>query len=165
MVIESPVALGYAAQLIPYSDYVSLSVYPYIISSSTANGNTDPALLVADFFTRFLDLAPNKPWGFAETAYIAEDLIIPSISFNKKGTEIWQREYLNIICNLCNKRKAGFLIWFCYKDYDAGNARLKNLGLYQDLFAYWQDTGLKDENDRERMAYQSWLQWMSRVRQ
>ena len=165
MVNESPLALGYAAQLIPYSDYVSLSAYPYTVSSSTANGNTDPSLFVADFFTRFLDLAPGKPWGFAETAYIAENLVIPLFSLNKKGTEAWQQDYLNLICNLCNKRKAGFLIWFCSKDYDAGDIRLKSLGLYQDLFGLWEDTGLKDENDRERIAYQSWLQWMDKIKQ
>jgi hypothetical protein len=165
MVNESPIALGYAAQLMPYSDYVALSAYPYTVSGSTANGNTDPALFAADFFTRFLDLAPGKPWGFAETAYIAEDLIIPSFSLNKKGTDAWQQNYLNIICNLCNQRKADFLIWFCSKDYDAGDTRLKNLGLYQDLFGFWEDTGLKDENDRERGAYQLWLLWMEKIKE
>jgi hypothetical protein len=165
MVNESPATLNYASQLTAYTDYIALSAYPYMVSSSTANGNTDPSLFVSDFFTRFLDLAPGKPWGFAETGYIAEDLLIPSFSLNKKGTDAWQQDYLNIICNLCNKRKAGFLIWFCAKDYDAADARFKSLGLYQDLFGLWEDTGLKDENNRQRPAYQSWLQWMQKIKE
>jgi hypothetical protein len=36
-------------------------------------------------------------------------------------------------------------ITFIPADYNAGNERLKSLGLYSDLFALWQDTGLKDE--------------------
>lgn len=162
MVNEDPLALSYASQLLSYTDYISLSAYPYTSASSTADGNTDPQKLPADYFTRFLDLAPSKPWGFAETGYIAQDLIIPSLSLNKKGTTQWQNNYLELICRLCNSRKAKFLIWFCYADYDAGCSRLKSLGQYNDLFGLWQDTGLIDENNTERSSYQLWLQWMNK---
>ena len=162
MVNEDPIALALSSQLLPYSDYVSLSAYPYAAASSTLDGNTDPKKFPSDFFTRFLDLAPNKPWGFAETGYIAQDLDIPAYSLHRQGTSQWQKEYLDMICQLCNSRKAKFLIWFCHADYDAGCDRLKSLGLYQDLFGMWKDIGLKDENTIERPAYQLWLQWMKR---
>jgi len=55
-------------------------------------------------------------------------------------------------------------IWFCSKDYDAGNVHLKSLGLYQDLFGFWQDTGFKDEQGNERPAYNSWKIWMGRIK-
>lgn len=161
MVNEDPLALSLASQLLPYSDYVSLSAYPYT-SATTADGNTDPKKFPIDYFTRFLDLAPSKPWGFAETGYIAQDLIIPSYSLNKHGTVEWQKDYLDLVCKLGNSRKAKFLVWFCNADYDTGDNRLKSLGLYNDLLGLWQDTGLKDENNIERPSCQLWLQWMSK---
>jgi hypothetical protein len=160
MVNEDPLALSFASQLLPYTEYISLSAYPYASASSTADGNTDPKKFPADYFTRFLNLAPNKPWGFAETGYIAQDLDIPSFSLHKNGNPQWQKDYLELIAQLCNSRKAKFLIWFCHADYDAGCNRLKAMGLYDDLFGLWKDIGLKDENNVERPAYQLWLDWM-----
>ncbi len=162
IVDETNEGYNYASQLIPYSDFLGLSAYPYVRVSSSAGGNTDPKNFPADFFTKFINLAPAKPLAFAETSYIAENLIIPSFSLNKQGNEAWQKDYLEMICKLCNERKAKLLIWFCHKDYDAGANTLRNLGLYQDLFGFWEDTGLKDETGRERPAYQSWLQWLQK---
>jgi hypothetical protein len=162
IVDETTAGYNYASQLIPYSDFVGLSAYPYVVVSSSATGNTDPKNFPANFFTKFINLAPSKPLAFAETGYIAENLVIPSFSLNKQGNEAWQKDYLEMICKLCNERKAKLLIWFCHKDYDAGDNTLRSLGLYQDLFGLWEDIGLKDETGRERPAYQSWLQWMQR---
>jgi hypothetical protein len=162
IVDETTAGYNYASQLIPYSDFVGLSAYPYVTVSSSATGNTNPKNFPPDYFTKFINLAPSKPLAFAETGYIAENLVIPSFNLNKQGNDAWQKDYLEIICKLCNERKAKLLIWFCHKDYDAGDNTLRNLGLYTDLFAFWEDTGLKDETGRERPAYQSWVQWMQR---
>lgn len=166
MVSEHPQALENARQLLPYTDYVTLSSYPYTSVSSSASGNTDPKLFPADYYTRFLDLAksPAKPVAFAETGYIAENLDVTAFSLHKLGNEGWQRDYLEKIFNLCEERKAKFLIWFCQQDYDAGNRTLQLMGLYQDLFAFWEDTGLYDENKRERPAGTLWREWMGRER-
>lgn len=162
MVSEHPAALSFASQLVPYTDYISLSAYPYTSASTTADGNTDPKKFPSDYFTRFIDLAPSRPWGFAETGFIAQDLVIPSFSLNKQGTSQWQKDYLQLVLDLSQSRKGKFLIWFCHADYDAGNSRLKSLGLYQDLFGLWQDIGFKDENNSERPSYQLWLQWQKK---
>lgn len=162
IVDESGAGYNYASQLVPYTDFIGLSAYPYVVVSSSANGNTDPKNFPVDFFAKFINLAPSKPMAFAETGYIAENLVIPSFSLNKQGNDAWQQDYLETICRLCNERKAKLLIWFCHKDYDAGSNTLRSLGLYQDLFGFWEDTGLKDETGRERPAYQSWLQWMGK---
>jgi hypothetical protein len=162
IVDESPTAMDKARQLLAYTDYISLSAYPYTSASSTTDGNTDPAKLPKDYFTRWLELAPDKPWAFAETGYIATDLVIPSYQLNKRGQEGWQRDYLNLICGLCRDRKAKFLIWFCSKDYDATVRRLQSMGTYQDLFGLWEHTGLVDSTGHQRPAYTSWLDWMSK---
>jgi hypothetical protein len=162
MVTEHPASLSLARQLMPFTDYVALSAYPYTHVSSSAAGNTDPALFPADFFTRFISLDVNKPFCFSETGYIAEDLSVPSFSLNKQGTAVWQDNYLALICKLTNERKGKFIIWFCQKDYDAGNNTLRSLGIFQDLFSLWEDTGLTDENNNKRPAYNTWLGWMQR---
>jgi hypothetical protein len=162
MVNEEAVALTQASQLLPYTDYISLSAYPYTSASSTADGNTDPKKFPADYFTRFINLDASKPFGFAETGFIAQPLAIAAYSLNKQGSSAWQRDYLDLILHLCNDRKAKFLIWFCYADYDAGNERLRSLGLYQDLFGLWQDIGFKDENNSLRPSYYLWLEWMNK---
>ena len=162
MVTETASGYNYASQLLPYTDFIGLSAYPYVIVSSSANGNTDPANFPADYFTKFINLDSSKPIAFAETGYIAQDLVIPAISLNKQGTEKWQKDYLELICKLCNQQRAKLLIWFCHKDYDAGIATLKSAGLYQYLFDFWRDTGLEDETGRERPSYQSWLTWVNK---
>lgn len=159
MVSENPQSLPLAQQLLPYTDYIALSAYPYIHVSSTANGNTNPSLFPADLFARYANLDVAKPFCFAETGFIAEGLVVPSFSLNKLGKPQWQNDYLIKICNLMNERKGKFIIWFCSKDYDAGNNTLRSLGQYQDLFALWEDTGLIDENNNQRPAYTTWLAW------
>ena len=162
MVYEVPQALALSRELLPYTDYVALSAYPYSSVSSSVNGNTDPALFPADYFSRFADLDANKPFAIAETGYIAEDLSIPSFSLQKTGTPTWQQAYLEKLCAFAQSRKARFLVWFCYKDYDAGSQTLLAAGLYQDLLGLWQDTGLYDEAGHARPAFTSWQDWMKR---
>ena len=161
MVDESAEGFSFAQQLLPYTDIIALSAYPYITVSSSVSGNTDPALFPANYFERFINMA-GKPWGFAETGYTAENLVVPSYSLNKQGTPAWQKAYLEKICGLAAEYNAKFLVWFCSKDYDAGNITLQSLGLYQDLFALWQDTGLKDQVGNPRPAYETWKQWFSK---
>lgn len=162
MVSENPVGFSLATQLLSYTDYIGLSAYPYTSVSSSFDGNTDPAKFPADYFTRFIDLDKSKPFVFAETGYISEDLLVPAFNLNKKGNANWQQAYLEKICVLANERKAKFIIWFCQKDYNAGNLTLKKLNLYQDIFAFWEDTGLIDESGMERPALQSWKNWLGK---
>lgn len=162
MVDENSASLSNAQALLNYTDYIGLSAYPYLVVSSSANGNTDPGLFPADFFDRFISLDKTKPLAFAETGYIAENLSIPSYSLNKSGTPAWQDAYLQKVLQICTTNKAKLLIWFCSKDYNAANSYLQSQGLYQDIFGFWQDTGLKDEKGQPRPAYQTWLVWMQK---
>lgn len=164
IVDETNEGFNYASQLIGYTDLIGLSAYPYVTVSSSANGNTDPANFPTNYFDKFSNLSTSKGLIFAETGYIAEDLHIPSYNLNKLGTAAWQKAYLELLLKFCNDKRAKIFIWFCSKDYDAGNNTLRNLGLFQDYFMLWQDTGLKDESGKERPAYSSWINWMKRLR-
>ena len=164
IVDESAEGYRNAQQLVPYTDYIELSAYPYVTVSSSANGSTNPVLFADNYFKKFINLDAKKPLGFAETSYKAEDLTVPAYSLDKQGNTDWQKSYLEFICQFCNKHKAAFLIWFCSKDYDAGNNTLRRLGLYRDLFSFSEDTGLLNENGTERPAFTSWVQWMKKKR-
>lgn len=162
IVDETTAGFNYAGQLTSYTDFIGLSAYPYVTVSSSAAGNTDPRLFPANYFEKFANLAADKPLAFAETGYIAENLVIPSFSLNKQGNAAWQRDYLEKVLKFCNERKAKLFIWFCSKDYDAADDRLRSLNLYQDLFGLWEDTGLKDEAGRARPAYFTWQHWIGK---
>jgi hypothetical protein len=164
IVDENTASLTNAQKLLPYTDFIALSAYPYVTVSSSATGNTNPDLFPANYFEKFIQLDVSKPLAFAETSYLAEPLSIPSYNLQKEGTEEWQDRYLKKILELCQSHNAKFLIWFCSKDYDAAVVRMKQLGLYQDLFSFWVDTGLKDENGRERKAMRRWVEWVAKAR-
>jgi hypothetical protein len=161
IVDETNEGFSNANQLLSYTDYIGLSAYPYVTVSSSISGNTDPALFPTNYFEKFITMA-NKPFVFSETGYIAENLIIPSYSLNKQGNEAWQKAYLEKICQLGNQYNAKFIIWFCSKDYDAGITTLQSLGLYQDLFLFWRDTGLINQNGNPRPAYSLWNEWLAK---
>jgi hypothetical protein len=168
MVDESVQGYNNAVQLAQYSDFLGLSAYPYIVASSASGGNTDPQNIPADYFTRFINIAPAKPMAFAETGYIAQDLSIPAYSLNRQGNTAWQKAYLEKVLQLCNEKKAKLFIWFCPKDYDKLLITFQNQGGVSqadlDLMSLWRDTGLLDENDVKRPAYETWLSWMSKER-
>lgn len=164
MVDENAGSLINAKKLLPYTDFLALSAYPYVTVSSSATGNTNPDLFPPGLFENFIQLDASKPLAFAETGYIAEPLSIPAYSLQKDGKEEWQDSYLKKVLELCQSHKAKFLIWFCSKDYDAAVVRMKQLGIYQDLFGFWKDTGLKDENGRERKAMRRWVEWVLKAR-
>lgn len=156
MVNEEAQSMAYARQLIPYTDWIALSAYPYTHVSSGADGNTDPDRFPAGYFEKWLDLAPEKPWCFAETGYIAENLDVPEYNLYKQGNANWQERYLKKIGELLRNRKGAFAVWFCYTDYDALIPALEASGDYQPLFLFWRDTGLFDENHQPRPALQTW---------
>lgn len=159
MVQENIEAFTFANQLLPFTDYLALSSYPYINASSSASGNTNPDLLPVNFFENYINLAPNKPFCFAETGYTAENLNIAALNIVRQGTHEWQNNYLTKIFNLSNQRNAKFIIWFCYKDYDAGITTLQNIGVYQPIFSLWKDTGFVNENDVNRPSFNTWNNW------
>lgn len=161
IVDESNEGFSYAQQLLPYTDIIGLSSYPYVTVSSSVGGNTNPNLFPPNYYERFINMA-NKPFAFAETAYIAENLVIPSYNLNRQGSLEWQKSYLEKISQLSNQYNAEFVIWFCSKDYDAAIPTIQSLGLYQDLFLFWRDTGLKDQNGQPRPSYQLWKNWLAK---
>ncbi|MBZ5858955.1 hypothetical protein [Flavihumibacter profundi] len=156
MVSEAPKAYQNAKELMPYTDWVAMSAYPYVTVSSSASGNTNPDLFPTGYFEHWLDLSPEKPWCFSETGYIAQNLDVPEYNLHKEGRPEWQNRYLEKLGDLMRTRKGQFLLWFCHTDYDALIETLKSTGDYQPLFLFWRDIGLYDENHKARPVLQTW---------
>lgn len=152
-----------ATQLLPYTDYIGISAYPFTTINGSLTGETNPNTITANYFEKYINMA-NKPFCFAETAYIAEDLVVPFYGLDKQGTQEWQKAYLQKVLDLCQNYNAEFLIWFCSKDYDEGNLYLQQQGQYFDLLAIWQDTGLIDENGNQRLSYGLWENWFIKTK-
>lgn len=139
--------------MLPFSDYIAISSYPFW-QYDFPGRDANPALLQSDWLADFRLLAPDKPFAISEGGYIAEDLIMDSFGVRIKGTEDWQRDYLDKLLNHANDLNAEFICWFVYRDYDR---------LYEtfptDIMKIWRDTGLLDGDGNTRPAYDRWLEW------
>ncbi|MFQ6089714.1 MAG: hypothetical protein ACE5K0_12555, partial [Candidatus Methanofastidiosia archaeon] len=139
-------------QLLPFTDYIALSTYPY-----TEKAN--PHDLLEDWFSQIRDLAPEKPFAIAETGFIAENLVIEKYRVRIQGKEEWQAEYVQFLLSESNRLNAEFVIWFVSRDYDFGWIRLEEVGL-DELFKLWRDTGLLDGEGKSRKSFKIWNAWL-----
>lgn len=166
IVDESNVGFNFANQLMQCTDLIGLSAYPYVSISSSQDGSTNPDNFPINYFEKFIALDSNKPIAFAETAFIAENLVVPHYNLNKQGNENWQKMYLEKVLDLCNSKRAKLFIWFCPKDYDALITTFQNQGMNDvetvSILKLWRDTGLIDENGNKRASYNSWIYWMNK---
>lgn len=142
-------------------DWTGLSFYPYSSIGSTTLGNTDPALINPKLMDDYTGMA-NRPWCFAETGYIAQDLHLPQTGISKRGTPEWQEKYLNMILDKARNSDCKLLVWFCHRDYDAGARTMAALGAWSEFFGLWQDTGFEDENGYKRLSWKLWDNWYRR---
>ncbi len=87
--LDDPAVLQSAnQQIIQYSDYIGLSIYPYLLTPGAVDltGEADPAQLPDDLFTRWAELDPAKPFVITETGYIAEALVVDELGITIRGT-------------------------------------------------------------------------------
>lgn len=147
-----------AGKVMPYSDYVAISTYPFW-SFSDLKRRADPRDIPSDWFSRWATFAPDKPFAVAETSYIAEDLVMDQYQVHMRGTERWQAEYVRLLCEELNSLDAEFVAWFIPRDYDEGWEYLRTLGVEQFLKA-WRDTGLVDGGGKPRQSLAIWDAWL-----
>ena len=151
-----------AAALMPFSDYIALSIYPYIFTGSTNYGNTDPDNFLEDWIRKMRQVAPDKKFGIAETGYIAEDLNLSDYGITKQGTPAWQSKYVTKLLSECNDLKADFLVYWEIRDYDLGWQYLQTIGQATQANGIWKDIGLQDGAGNSRPAMDVWQSWLSR---
>ncbi len=160
MVTPDSKFLTNAKQLEPYTDWVTISAYPYSYIGSPVHGSSSPSLIPSGLFQSYADINSAKPFAVAETGYIAEDLNIPGSGLYKEGNAQWQEDYVNYLFDFCQKKHSKFIIWFCAYDYDAAVNTFNVIGYTQDIVLLWKDTGFIDENLVKRSSYSVWKQWL-----
>jgi hypothetical protein len=143
-----------ARQLLPYSDFVTVTALPNLKESN-------PAKLPKDYFSKIAALAPGKPFAVAETAFLGEDLTIAG--FERVGKAAWQDDYLRWLLDEAAKLNAKLVVWTVPRDYDALYEKfLRNTPL--DFLKILKDTGLLDGQGKPRKAFGTWQAWLKAPR-
>jgi hypothetical protein len=147
-----------ALELMPFTDMVAVSAYPYL-NMDDPPATSRPTDIAQDRLEQWRDLAPDKPFGVSETAWPAENLVMPALGVNTEGRESWQRDYVNWLGMECNRLDAEFFIWFVPRDYDdMWDNYLEPMGA-SEWTLIWKDTGLLDGDAEPRSALATWRQW------
>lgn len=127
-------------------DFTAISFYPYFKDLH----NKDDFQKAFDF----LHAQTNKPIAIVETAHLAENLQVDGYNIFIESDECQQKEYLEtLLLNAYNKNYE-FVIWWAHRDYDKLWETFPNE--VKDLGKLWKDTGLLDENGKERPAFKTW---------
>jgi hypothetical protein len=134
--------------IIDYTDYFALSLYPYMTAYMT---NVIPD----DMFDR-LALLTDKPLAVAETGYPAQDFAInvgEGLRLEFESDMAKQEQYITFLLNEADEHQFHFVINFVLRDYDE---LWQQLGGREDLTIAWRDTGLYDEAGEARPALNVW---------
>ncbi|MCK4408509.1 MAG: hypothetical protein KAW67_00395, partial [Candidatus Eisenbacteria sp.] len=92
------------SQLVPYTDVMALSTYPF------GKPLSDPTALEDDYFSTVSDIAPGLPFAIAETAWPAEDIDAP-YPITIAADDSTQQAYVERVLAECEFRDAAFLCW------------------------------------------------------
>jgi len=160
------------SSLLPFSDMLGVSVYPYgIFVPGGIETHDDPATIPTDYLTRLTDLAQGKPVVISETGYPAENLDIsippappvPGFELHIAATPQWQSDYVQKLLTDINAMGVEFCVWFLPRDHDLLNQQFMDLGIPLDPFAFffWRDDGLLDGAGAERLSLTTWRQWLA----
>jgi hypothetical protein len=142
-------------KLLPYTDYIAVSTYPYMEGYS-------PQTLPENWFAEVAKLDPRKPFAIAETGFIAEESYRNVL--NRKtveGTEAAQAAYVRRLLCCADRQQARFVVWFFPQDVDAFWKELTN-PLMKWFVKIWRDSGLVDGSGRERQGMKEWDLWLKR---
>ena len=141
-------------QVLPFTDYIAVSSYPYVSSP-------DPATLRADHFSALADLAPEIPFAIAETAWPAETITAP-YPVDIPASDETQRIYMERLLEESDQLSARFVTWFFTRDYDAWwESEIQFLEAAPTI-RLWKDTGVYDGAGNPRPALAVWQEWLDR---
>ena len=138
-------------QLVPYTDLMALSAYPF------GGPLSDPTVLADDYFSEVSDIAPGLPFAIAETAWPAEDIDAP-YPITIAADDSTQQAYVERVLAECELRNAAFLCWFLTRDYDDFWETDFQYESNAGVLRFWRDTGLYTGDGPVRPALGVWRQ-------
>jgi len=147
-------------QLMPYTDVLGISVYPYVFYNHADRG--DPANMPTNWLTQITNISGTTPLAISETGWIAEDLDIPDFSYSENSDPAKQSAYATQMLQAADDMDMEFVIWWTVADFDT----LWSDTLFQDSIAkIWKDIGLYDENQNPRSVVTVWDGWLARQKE
>lgn len=138
------------ADILEYSDYYAISIYPYLTSLLTTP--------IPDTMWDDLLSLSDKPIAITETGYPAQPFTILDGALTFEGTEEKQEAYIRRLFQEANAREFEFVINFIIRDYDTLYEQIDG----GDLEKLWRDTGLYDEDGQPRLALETWRGWLAK---
>ena len=138
------------SEIMPYSDFVAVSFYPFIRGGTT---DIDGCLRwLTDHFDGY-----KKPYAFVEVGEPAERLRLPSSGQIIDGTPQKQAAFYETLLAFSTNHDVRFVISFLHRDYDALWEKIK--GSSPEAFMAWRDCGLLDQDGKARPAYTVWKRY------
>lgn len=138
------------ADLLPYSDLLAFSFYPYMSAYLTGP-------LPDDLWSRLGALAGGKPVAVAESGYPAESFTLTNPPLTFDGTPEKQDAFIRAMLEAAESQKMPFVVDFVLRDYDALWSKLFTPGTPEaDVGLLWKDTGLYDGEGNARPALTTW---------
>lgn len=143
--------------LLPFTDVIGISVYPYVFYNHSDRGNPDN--LPANWLSQVANFSGGKPIAISETGWIGESLTIEDFQYAETSNPAFQNTFCETLLAQADELDAEFVIWWTIADFDT----LWNNELQQSPLAkIWKDIGLYDENQQARPALTTWQTWFDR---
>ncbi len=149
------VQVGVIRALLPFTDLIAVSGYPYTILPHAG-------ALPDNYFSEFADIARDKPFAVAETGWPAEDIPDDGDALIA-ADEGSQAAYLIWLMDQADDLQARFVTWFFSADMDAYwddafalNPNALELRLLRDL-------GMYDGEGEARSALTEWRRQLERT--
>jgi hypothetical protein len=143
------------AQLMPYTDIVAVSTYPF-------REYSDPSLLPADHLSALSDLARDKPFAIAESGWPAED-VGPPYPYYIPGSEEAQGRFVVRLLGDAEQLQARFVTWTFSRDFDPLWASITD-PQQRLVLRLFRNCGLYTADGRARSGLSVWSAWRERQR-
>jgi len=150
---NTPANLQAFQELLPYTDYYAISLYPFL-GAKFLEGIPD------DMFEKLLSLS-DKPIAFAETGYPAETLSLYNGAVTWESDPQKQLDYFSMLLEEADKRDFVFIINFVLRDYDRLWEKFDDPEMV-NLARIWRDTGFYDQDGYPRPVLDLWREMLAR---
>ncbi|VAX17372.1 hypothetical protein MNBD_NITROSPINAE02-1540 [hydrothermal vent metagenome] len=144
------------AKILPFTDFIALSGYPFA-------DQADPNSLATDYFSQLANLAPEKPFAIAETAWPAENITTP-YPVVIPASDATQKAYMELLMTNSDNLSASFVVWFFTRDFDDFWESDLQYNPVAPTIRLWKDTGLYDGRGNARPALAVWRKYLGRKR-
>ena len=127
-------------------DFFAVSFYPFFLGLHSSREFADSL----EFLPGFSD----RPIGIAETGHPAKTIEIKSLKFTFPSSPDEQNEYVKALLAQAQSHRYLFVTYWLWKDFDELWNTFPEAS--KDLARLWRDTGLVDDNDIKRPAFETW---------